>query len=88
MDTNSPALHPDMTSGNAMTTSTLSACIFALMCFALPTSSGKTVFQAPSPKNLPKGFIHHWARSVSGSDEEEETLVLGGNCDVDQSGEG
>lgn len=39
--------------GNAMTASVLSACLFGLMCWALPTANGKQLLQAPSHQNLP-----------------------------------
>ena len=41
-----------MLSGNAMTASVVSACLYGIMCFALPTPSGKPLLQAPSPQGL------------------------------------
>ena len=36
--------------GNAMTASVLSAAVFSLMTWALPTASGKPILKAPGPK--------------------------------------
>ena len=35
-----------------MTSSVLSACLFSLMCFGLPTSTGQPLLRAPSAKIL------------------------------------
>ena len=35
-----------------MTASVVSACLYGIMCFALPTPSGKPLLQAPSPQGL------------------------------------
>lgn len=37
-----------------MTVSVLSAAIFSLMCYALPTASGHPVLTAPTPERLAK----------------------------------
>ena len=51
-----------------MTSSVLSACVFSLMCFALPTATGRRLLQAPSLQNLPEG---------PGLPLSEKTLILG-----------
>lgn len=72
--------HETFARGNAMTASILSACLFSLMCFALPTSSGAPVFSGPSPMKLQQ------VRAISGNgdpDDDEATLELPGWKELD-----
>ncbi len=62
--------------GNAMTTSTLSACLFSLMCFALPTQCGHPIFKGPSPTNLVQ--ISGRRPDDDGASDDEITLELPG----------
>ena len=62
-----------------MTTSVLSACLFSLMCFALPTSCGTPVFSGPSPMRLQQVS----ANSGHVDSDDEVTLELPGWKELD-----
>ena len=53
-----------------MTTSVLSAALFALMCYALPDVNGTQVMKGPSPDSLPPP-------SPDSDEEQATTLIMG-----------
>lgn len=69
-----------------MTSSVLSACLYALMCFALPGPSGKPLLQGPTPQNLVSSTFGHTLRHRDTVvDLDAKTLILGcaGSSDFD-----
>ena len=71
--------------GNAMTASVISACMFSIMCYALPTSSGRPLLSGPSPialnlvpsatpECLPFGFDD--AKTLIPGDDDAESVVV------------
>lgn len=58
-----------------MTTSVLSAAMFAMLCWVIPTRTGETVLQPPDPRNL---------QLLAGSDSNAESSGSG-DSDSDSS---
>ena len=75
----------DTAPGNAMTTSTLSACMFSLMCFALPTETGRTILQGPNPRNLIQMSNGQAQGRQLDEDDESVTLELPGWAELDDA---
>lgn len=68
-----------MRAGNAMTTSVLSAALFALMCYALPDVNGTQVMKGPSPDSLPPPSPDSDDEEAARLREEQATTLIMGD---------